>query len=828
MFTTYLNAMLHAIAPTFSQQMRPKRSFRNELAGHLAGPDATNIITPPIRWFSILLPFVCIVFVVIFSSSAAAQNCPKELMFPGTKVLISDDNAFWISSPALGDLDNDGDLDVVLLKNKYASSVYVLSNNGDGTFDSQNAVQYGTGNDPSHLKLVDLNHDSILDIVTTNSQSNDASVLLGHGDGTFSAETRYATGNRPVDLEIGDLNNDGTLDLVTANQLGHTISVLLGNGDGTFTADMPFTPGVAPYRIALGDIDNDGFTDIVYNDTSSTYIARGNGDGTFDTPLNFSAVFGTDLSLEDINADGNVDLLMSRYDGIAVSIGHGDSSFDPEVLYDHGDLNQTLVDIDLDGDLDIVSSGYRMVIHFNNGNGLFSTYNEYQTLLADHTAVGDMDNDGDMDIVYSYKYQNNGVPAYASVAFNNGDTDFDAPEPFSLVSDVIDIDTGDIDQDGDIDVAVLTSNETLHTYIHQGDGSLMLYQSYNVTGFYAKRLRLFDLDADGNLDMIVATTDSNNISVFLGIGNGNFGPETKYPCFDKPNDLRFGDLNNDGFTDIVVGSVANLPNDQICYLPGNGDGTFANYISISTGEGGPSRIDVGDVNADGNLDIVTSSWALDDITVIFGNGDGTFTGSTQYSAGHRPGRINLYDIDNDGDLDIIINNYASSNMMVYRNHGDGTYAPKKRYPVGEYPTEHTLADMNGDGFVDIVVANRDDASMSILIGKGDGTFESEMRVATVLSPYFNAPVDMDGDGDIDILSIPSATAYLSGYILFNHCTSPGHCPADLNNDGLANTQDFILFLNLWSSNDPQADWNNDGSINSQDFLAYLNDWSVGC
>jgi hypothetical protein len=54
------------------------------------------------------------------------------------------------------------------------------------------------------------------------------------------------------------------------------------------------------------------------------------------------------------------------------------------------------------------------------------------------------------------------------------------------------------------------------------------------------------------------------------------------------------------------------------------------------------------------------------------------------------------------------------------------------------------------------------------------------------------------------------------------------CPADLNDDGLVNTQDFLVFLNAWATGDPLADWNEDGTVNTHDFIAYLNDWAAGC
>jgi hypothetical protein len=82
--------------------------------------------------------------------------------------------------------------------------------------------------------VADLNHDGLLDLVTANIISNDISVLLGHGDGTFAAEQRFAVGNSPTSVTVADLNGDLTLDVATTDYGSSTVTVLLGRGDGTF------------------------------------------------------------------------------------------------------------------------------------------------------------------------------------------------------------------------------------------------------------------------------------------------------------------------------------------------------------------------------------------------------------------------------------------------------------------------------------------------------------------------------------------------------------------------------------------------------------------
>src|SRR5262249_44195508 len=89
----------------------------------------------------------------------------------------------------------------------------------------------------------DLNHDGHLDLVTVNPTTNDATILLGHGNGTFGAGFSVPVGSLPTSVVLADVNKDGNLDIVTANSESNTVSVLLGDGNGGFAAAMNFATG---------------------------------------------------------------------------------------------------------------------------------------------------------------------------------------------------------------------------------------------------------------------------------------------------------------------------------------------------------------------------------------------------------------------------------------------------------------------------------------------------------------------------------------------------------------------------------------------------------
>jgi hypothetical protein len=257
---------------------------------------------------------------------------------------------------AVGDFNGDGIPDLAVA-NYYSNSVTVLLGNGDGTFTAT-ATSPATGGYPVSIAVGDFNGDGILDLAVSN-ESETVTVLLGNGDGTFTATaTSPATGYAPLAIAVGDFNGDGILDLAVTNgdwnSTAGAVTILLGNGDGTFTATAtsPAT-GYGPDAIAVGDFNGDGIPDLAVLNTcginvttcdsgthaGSVTILLGNGDGTF-TPA-ASPTTGINpwaIAVGDFNGDGIPDLAVanacgtdptcSTYVGtVTILLGNGDGTF---------------------------------------------------------------------------------------------------------------------------------------------------------------------------------------------------------------------------------------------------------------------------------------------------------------------------------------------------------------------------------------------------------------------------------------------------------------------------------------------------------------------
>jgi hypothetical protein len=318
---------------------------------------------------------------------------------------------------AIGDFNGDGKPDLAIaISASHAHvkhTVSVLLGNGDGTF--QDHVDYGIGNGALSIAAADFNGDGKLDLVTANLFDNAASVLLGNGDGTFQPNVEYATRRHPFSLVVGDFNADGKLDLALAcgNGTGY-VSVLLGNGDGTFQEYAAYPVGTAPKSIAVADFNRDGSPDLVVangaDDTVSVLL--GNGDGTFHPAVDYPV--GTEpesVAVGDFNRDGKADLataiIIGGSGGVSVLLGNGDGTFQPPVDYTTsvGAFGIAAGDLDGDGNPDLVTANFvtdgikGVSVLSGNGDGTFQPHIDFRSGSDSiSVTIGDLNGDSAPDL----------------------------------------------------------------------------------------------------------------------------------------------------------------------------------------------------------------------------------------------------------------------------------------------------------------------------------------------------------------------------------------------------------------------------------------------
>ncbi|MBA3914296.1 MAG: VCBS repeat-containing protein, partial [Acidobacteriales bacterium] len=256
-----------------------------------------------------------------------------------------------------------------------------------------------------------------------------------------------------------------------------------------------------------------------------------------------------------------------------------------------------------------------------------------------------------------------------------------------------------------------------------------------------------DFNRDGYLDLaIVSSVSSSGVAVRLGKGKGSFLPPVHFAVGRQPYAVAVGDLNFDGNADLVV---ANSLDDTISALLGNGDGTFQTAKTFSTGNN-PIGVALGDFNGDGVLDVVTASTG---VTVLLGNGDGTFQpGLDVDSEGAYSAAAG--DFNGDGKLDLVVGQtfgFGSQGVAhVLIGNGDGTFEAGGYYSLHvSTPYSIAVGDLNHDGRQDLAVSTFD-PGVDVFLGRGDGTFRSAAVYPSLCSSYGVVIADFNRDGKPDL------------------------------------------------------------------------------
>jgi len=264
------------------------------------------------------------------------------------------------------------------------------------------------------------------------------------------------------------------------------------------------------------------------------------------------------------------------------------------------------------------------------------------------------------------------------------------------------------------------------------------------TGERPQDVVVCDIDGDGNLDVLTANSESEDVSVLVGDGGGGFHPAavSPVPTGIASHLIACADLTGDGHLDVAVTSHHSH---EVVILPGNGAGGLdagSGFRVAALGSGEPHNhgLLTIDLDGDGALDIVTTNQEEESVSVLHADGAGGFApaAGSPYPVGRMPYLPAAGDVDGDGRLDLAIPNARDDDVTILLGTADGSFseAPDSPQPVESRPYSAGLADLNGDSRLDLVASHAETSLLTILLGDGTGRF----------APAPGSPVDAENRG----------------------------------------------------------------------------------
>ncbi len=704
---------------------------------------------------------------------------------------------------AWGDLDGDGDLDLLVANGVTTTNNQYFRNDGAGVFTQVTSGPLpNDGGNSDDVCMGDIDDDGDVDVFVANRGGGNNTLyrnqggLQGGATGTFIKAFGEAVGTDGGDSRacaFGDIDGDGDLDLFVANASGQNnflyrnLGGAQGGTIGTFGKALvgaPVTDAGNSSDAAFGDIDGDGDLDLFVANSSNqnNFLYLNDGSGVF-----------------------------TKVTGVVPANDGGDSH-----ACAFGDL-------DGDDDLDLVVGNLIQVpaVYLNAGGvqgGVEGSFVKVTTGAFVNTlsqtndlALGDYDNDGDLDLVIA-----NCCTAGNALWRNDG-----AGGQFTLVSTgPVAADAGagnaagfvDYDDDGDLDLLIANTTSAGGSlnfqYRNSGVGTFIKITDDPLATDVLKHFdsALGDYDGDGDIDVYVANTDNQNNALYRNNGGAQNGTEGTFArvltgaLIGDGGDTwgaEWGDADGDGDLDLATADRLGNPNgDNSLYqnlggMQGGVEGTFFKHTSIPVVNAGGTSRDVswGDMDGDGDLDLIFANSNFEKNFLYLNMGgtqggtEGTFTSITTVitnSVGENYG-VAWGDKDADGDLDLFIANRAGNNFLFTNTGGlqggfNGLFVADTTGPVandGGNSFSGAWGDKDGDGDEDLFVSNGDTVNF-LYTNQGNsqgGALGTFVRVVTgpvatdVGASRQAAWADIDGDLDLDLF-VPNALG-VSNYLYVN-------------------------------------------------------------
>jgi predicted outer membrane repeat protein len=735
------------------------------------------------------------------------------------------------------DIDLDGKLDLI---GGESAGLRILKNNtipnSTGSINFGSPVNFTSDGNIQNIAIGDIDGDSFPDIVTAHSSTNPVSVfrnlgLMGTITGSsFSPKVSFPVPFDAQQLRLIDVNGDGKLDIVSSSVSSSATYFRLNTATAgsidinSFTAPITIS-GISGFNSHNVDIDGDGRPEIVLGVTSLIRVRRNISTISYASPAagfnSLISILGSNFananySITSVAFAPNVNAQFSIINSSLIVCTVPNAAITGPITVTNGfttavgpnfiiqnpppvitDFNPKAADPGME--MTISGTGFSVVNNQNiiDFNGIrtvptaststqlilkipiSASYGHISVLNLETKLVGSSDRMTILPKQFTPVFI--GSNTITSVNFGNR-------ADFTSNSNPNSITMGDLDGDGKPEMASShTIGTNLALYYNLSSNNLITTSSFSpkidfAVGSGARIVKFADLNNDGKPEVLAMNQTSNTVSILINISSiGGISLEPKFDISvgSSPNDMEIADIDGDGLKDIVVNS--NTASQVIVYRTLSIDplnsSSFAPGVTFTVGTN-PYGMEIGDYDGDGRPDILTSNVTSNNISILRNTAvSGTITSASfdpvqNFNGVTSNWWLALGDLNNDGKIDIATSNNTSNNVSIYRNLAisgtitGGSVGPRFDFASGNNTRAMALGDIDGNGMLELVNGSNTSGQTGVYRNRimggvmNSSSFSPLVGLTATSTPIYAYLMDADGDGRTDIAAVNNTFVYI--------------------------------------------------------------------